>query len=98
MPIYEYKCGSCGKEFEVIVQGENQVSCEECGSSKVSKKLSVFAVGKGSAGSPECAPRCGEGFQKGTCGSESAAISATYPKIVVTLLNVTIFRAERLGR
>jgi putative FmdB family regulatory protein len=72
MPIYEYRCKKCGKDFELLVFGEgNKASCEHCGSKSVEKKFSAFAVGNtaGSQGTPDCAPACGDGFTRGSCGS-----------------------------
>ena len=46
MPMYEFLCGSCEKDFETIVssaQAADEVECPECGSQKVHKKLSLFA-------------------------------------------------------
>ena len=58
MPIYEYRCRSCGKEFERLVRfAENagQVVCPACRSEAVEKKPSAFGrMGSlpGSASSP----------------------------------------------
>ncbi len=36
MPIYEFKCNACGKEFEEIVTSkDNSIGCPECESSDV---------------------------------------------------------------
>ncbi len=45
MPIFEYKCDSCGRKFEVLEKSSAAVKkvCPECGSEKVSKQLSVFS-------------------------------------------------------
>ncbi len=48
MPIYEFKCQECGKEFEKFLLSYSQISqvkCPECGSEKVVKKVSACAVG-----------------------------------------------------
>ena len=44
MPIFEYTCGKCGKEFEMLVFGGRKVTCSACGSEDVKKKFSVFGM------------------------------------------------------
>jgi putative FmdB family regulatory protein len=45
MPIFEFKCDRCGKEFERVVFGSETdgVDCPECGSSDTKKQMSVFS-------------------------------------------------------
>jgi putative FmdB family regulatory protein len=31
MPIYEYRCGKCEDDFEVLVFGRDEVVCPTCG-------------------------------------------------------------------
>ncbi len=60
MPIFEYKCNKCAHEFEKLVfAGDDQdISCPECSSKKISKKMSVASfmggssIGKCATGSP----------------------------------------------
>ncbi len=73
MPIYEYVCKSCKKEFEAIrpmSQKDAQIECEKCGSKKVKRKLAVLyahSEGKAIAGtSSGC--NCGS-CSGGSCGS-----------------------------
>jgi putative FmdB family regulatory protein len=49
MPIYEFRCDQCGKEFERLVfsGNENPESCPVCGSAETHKILSVFASASG---------------------------------------------------
>jgi len=60
MPIYEYHCCSCGKDFETFVwssRDEEKVTCPACGKDDVKRLLSSFscqgslanAAGAGSA-------------------------------------------------
>lgn len=47
MPIYEYKCKSCGKIFDALVSvndSDKKIKCEHCGSKKTAKLISGFAV------------------------------------------------------
>jgi putative FmdB family regulatory protein len=64
VPIYEYICGSCKKQYEAIVlSAETEVKCPKCGSAKKTLQLSVFAKPAAGNGSPSAkesaaAPRC----------------------------------------
>jgi len=45
MPIYEYACTVCGKEFEKLVrQSSPHPECPNCHSSELRKKLSAFSA------------------------------------------------------
>ncbi len=44
MPIYEYVCRKCRHEFEVLVRGNEQPECPQCGDRKLDKLLSVPAA------------------------------------------------------
>jgi putative FmdB family regulatory protein len=68
MPIYEYKCNRCGKEFEQLVfssDREEDFACPSCGKKDTSRVLSSFSQGAartgGSAGGhlSSCAPSGG---------------------------------------
>ena len=44
MPIYEYRCDACGKDFERFVQmGATAVACPGCESGNVKRTLSIVA-------------------------------------------------------
>lgn len=45
MPIYEFRCSQCGKEFETLVlrSGDEAVNCPVCGSKETKKILSAFS-------------------------------------------------------
>ncbi len=48
MPIYEYSCQNCKKDFEIFANiNEEKPICPSCGSDKVSKKISKVST-KGS--------------------------------------------------
>ena len=45
MPIYEYRCCTCGRQFEaVILPKSDPASCPECGSADLERLISQFAV------------------------------------------------------
>jgi putative FmdB family regulatory protein len=45
MPIYEYRCRGCDKDFEKYVHSAaTAVACPACASGNVSRKLSVFGL------------------------------------------------------
>ncbi|HDH96199.1 MAG TPA: zinc ribbon domain-containing protein [Proteobacteria bacterium] len=74
MPIYEYRCESCGSEFELLVLsgGDEDARCPECGSRDLAKLVSSFrCVGAsgdgGSRGSPSSCATCSATSCKG-CG------------------------------
>jgi putative FmdB family regulatory protein len=59
MPLYEFHCGSCGKDAEILVRSSDWkgTKCPHCSSTKLAKKLSVFAstTGGGNSGAGDCA-------------------------------------------
>jgi len=75
MPIYEYRCRSCEREFEVLLQGSKKPVCPGCGGKNLEKKPSVFAVSgagekESGAGLPGPCRSCGHAGGPGACGLE----------------------------
>jgi putative FmdB family regulatory protein len=63
MPIFEYHCQKCDKDFETLVFGNQEVACPTCQGTKVKKLLSV------------CSHKSDSGFtssQGSSCGSCSS--------------------------
>jgi putative FmdB family regulatory protein len=61
VPLYEYRCSTCGSRFELlrrIGQGCEGVACPECGRTSVEKEYSTFAgsVATGGKGGASCSP------------------------------------------
>ncbi|HAM53776.1 MAG TPA: FmdB family transcriptional regulator [Nitrospiraceae bacterium] len=58
MPIYEYRCNACEKDFEKLVYNNQTIHCPKCGSDDVRKKLSTFGMrgveNPGSSGCSSC--------------------------------------------
>lgn len=69
MPIYEFECEACGREFDELVSLSadlNKIACPKCGTRKARKLLSVFATsgkGGGSSSNSSCT----------TCSTHSCA-------------------------
>lgn len=62
MPIYEYKCNHCEKDFEKLVfSGEDKdISCPQCKNKNVTKKMSASSFMGNSIG--KCATSSPKGF------------------------------------
>jgi len=70
MPIYEFHCAACDRDSEILVRSSRWkgAKCPHCGSTKLDKKLSVFAssvAGQGAepvcTGKPRSCGLCGTG-------------------------------------
>jgi putative FmdB family regulatory protein len=62
MPIYEYACQDCGREFEKLVRLDTVLECPQCHSTQLEKRLSVFATASARDALPATSGPCG------TCG------------------------------
>ncbi len=43
MPLYEYKCAKCEKNFEILQRNNEKIVCPNCGGKSLEKQFSVFA-------------------------------------------------------
>jgi len=72
MPIYEYACQDCGREFEALVRSSTVPECPQCHSVALAKKLSVFATAGAATETVPAAPgpcgSCGHPGGPGACG------------------------------
>jgi putative FmdB family regulatory protein len=66
MPIYEFHCGECEWDGEILVRSADwkNSECPHCGSKKLSKKFSTFA--SANTGEGVSAPKSGGGHH--CCG------------------------------
>ncbi len=73
MPIFEYQCASCGKEFELLVRSSSPApECPGCNGTALRKKLSTFATITSAASAhaelPAPCQSCGSPGGPGSCG------------------------------
>ncbi len=72
MPIYEYQCGKCGKEFECLVfGGETPKGCPACHHKNVKRMMS--ACGFKSKGGGGETVRSSAGSSCGSCKASSCS-------------------------
>jgi putative FmdB family regulatory protein len=67
MPLFEYECRGCGRQFEYLTRGGQSPSCPSCESANLQKLLSVFAVST-NGGTSDPAPFPSAGGACGSCG------------------------------
>lgn len=67
MPIYEYTCQDCRREFETLVRSGTVPQCPQCHSTQLEKKLSVFATA-GAGDEALAASMAGACAPCGACG------------------------------
>ena len=70
MPLFEYRCSTCSRDFEVLVRAGERPACPDCGDSHVEKLLSEAAAPAAAAARPlpiasacppgdaPCSPHC----------------------------------------
>jgi putative FmdB family regulatory protein len=73
MPIYEYVCEKCRREFSLLrpmSEADFPTACEECGHARTKRKLSLFSArtGEGTAVAGTSGGSC-SGCAGGSCGS-----------------------------
>jgi len=67
MATYDLKCGACGSQFDLFVQGflkDGDRVCPDCGSQEVEQRFTGFLCGSSSAGgtsTASAAPGCAHG-------------------------------------
>jgi putative FmdB family regulatory protein len=66
MPIYNYKCSECSKDFEVLARHKDEgVECISCGSSNIKRVYSSFDFSLKKTPAASCQSGTCRG---GTCG------------------------------
>lgn len=65
MPLYEYACQRCEKQFEALVRASETPECPACHGTALERRLSVFAAH--TSGAP--VRMASDGRSPGPCGS-----------------------------
>jgi putative FmdB family regulatory protein len=65
MPLYEYSCKSCDRDFETLVRGREAPECPSCHGTDLDRRLSTFAAHTHGSGAMDAGPALGG---CGTCG------------------------------
>jgi putative FmdB family regulatory protein len=71
MPVYEYTCLKCGKNFELLIRGDTKVACPDCETTRVERRMSLPARPGGGGNSLDFSslgPPGGSGCGGGSCG------------------------------
>ena len=69
MPIFEYRCGKCGRVFEQLVRSDaERVECPDCASRIVVKLLSAASTPRTAAASASFKASGGGCCAGGGCG------------------------------
>ncbi len=72
MPIYEYRCESCGDKFEKLVRRSTDVleaGCPSCGEKHLEQQYSTFAARGGASEGASFTPAESRGCAGGMFGS-----------------------------
>ena len=70
MPIYEFRCQACGREFEDLVfSAAAAVACPGCSSNRVDRLISIFAARTSSGFTPSTGGSGCSGCSSHNCGS-----------------------------
>jgi putative FmdB family regulatory protein len=70
MPLFEFRCGECARDFEVLIRSGEEAACPQCGTSAIEKLFSEQAAPHSSGqrslpiasacppGDAPCSPTC----------------------------------------
>lgn len=73
MPLYEYACKKCNREFELLIRGSETPECPDCGSQRLVKQLSVPAAHMAAGPLPVCPGPAASGCGLAQCGGGHCA-------------------------
>jgi putative FmdB family regulatory protein len=72
MPLFEYACKECDRQFEALVRGSETPECPSCHGTALERRQSVFAARTAAGSTISEAPmgacgRCGDPRGPGAC-------------------------------
>jgi putative FmdB family regulatory protein len=73
MPLYEYACRDCAREFETLIRAHETPECPSCHGTMLERRLSSFAAHTGGGGdrsetmAPAGCGHCGDPRGPGAC-------------------------------
>ncbi len=73
MPLYEYACTACDRQFETLIRGAQTPECPTCHSTALERRLSAFAAHTGGSARTSSTPtaggcgQCGDPRGPGAC-------------------------------
>lgn len=73
MPLYEFVCTECRHPFEELILGSERPACPSCGSARLEKRFSPFAVSgeaRPAASPPGACGTCGDPRGPGACAMD----------------------------
>jgi putative FmdB family regulatory protein len=65
MPLFEYACKACDKQFEVLIRAQETPECPACHGTDLQRRLSTFAARTAAGASASPMPAMGA---CGACG------------------------------
>jgi putative FmdB family regulatory protein len=73
MPLYEYNCPDCERDFELLVRASEMPHCPECDGTRLTRLLSAPAAHVGGSTLPICQPMPAAGCGRPQCGMGGCA-------------------------
>jgi len=68
MPIYEYQCEGCSHDFELLLRNGDSPGCPQCGSTRLTRRLSIPAAHSSDSSLPIAGPSLPPPCGMGGCG------------------------------